>query len=134
DTVFLVTALDENFNLRRIERYLAAAWNSGARPVVLLNKADLHADAAIARAEVETIAPGVPVVALSATCDAALSALTPWLVPGETIAFLGSSGVGKSTLVNRLLGTDRLATRAISDAVGKGRHTTTRRELILAPG
>ncbi len=133
DTVLLVTALDQNYNLRRIERYLALAWESGAQPVVVLNKSDLHVDPAGARAEVESIASGAPVVALSAARDESLEALAPWLVPGRTLALLGSSGVGKSTLINRLLGTDRLLTSAISAAVGKGRHTTTHRELIVAP-
>ena len=134
DTVFLVTALDYNFNLRRIERYLAAAWASGAQPVVVLNKSDLHPDPDSARAEVTAIAPGAPVVTLSAL-DAATphTVLAPWLRPGGTVAFLGSSGVGKSTLTNALLGSAHLATGAISTAVNKGRHTTTRRELILAP-
>ncbi len=219
DTVLLVTALDQNFNLRRIERYLAVAWESGAQPVVVLNKADLHPDPAAARAAVAAIAPAVPILALSALApfgptaptgtsdpsdssdptnpsdssnlidlsdlsdildlsdpsmrfsdpigstkrtDRAGSSLTPgqmvgpgmrsgvgpgprlgpglglvelapWLVPGQTLAFLGSSGVGKSTLINRLLGAERQVTNAISDAVGKGRHTTTQRELIVAP-
>ncbi len=136
DTVLLVTALDQNFNLRRIERYLAVAWESGAQPVVVLNKADLHPDPLAARAEVETIAIGAPVVTLSAigaTGPDHLDALAPWLTPASTLAFLGSSGVGKSTLINRLVGTERQATRTISDAVGKGRHTTTHRELILSP-
>ncbi|MES2695647.1 MAG: ribosome small subunit-dependent GTPase A [Verrucomicrobiota bacterium] len=135
DTVFLVTALDQNYNLRRIERYLAVAWESGAQPVVLLNKADLHPDAAAARAEVEAIAATAPVVAVSALHDASstLTALAPWLIPGHTLALLGSSGVGKSTLINALLGTERQLTGGISDAVGKGRHTTTHRELIVAP-
>lgn len=135
DTVFLVTALDQNYNLRRIERYLAVAWQSGAQPVVLLNKADLHADPNAARSEVEKIAATAPVVVVSALHDTAatLGALAPWLVPGKTLALLGSSGVGKSTLVNTLLGVDRQRTSHVSDAVGKGRHTTTHRELIVAP-
>lgn len=136
DTVFLVTALDHNFNLRRIERYLAVAWESGAQPVVVLNKADLHPDPAIARGEVLAVAPGAPVVTLSAL-EAGFAdprdALAPWLGAGRTVAFLGSSGVGKSTLINRLLGTDHQATGTISHAVNKGRHTTTHRELLIAP-
>jgi len=144
DTVFLVTALDHNFNLRRIERYLAVAWESGAQPVVILNKADLHADPATAQAEVAAIAPGAPVLTLSAldfSTDRTAAgplfidpcvALAPWLAPGRTVAFLGSSGVGKSTLINHLVGTAHQATAAISDAVNKGRHTTSRRELLLA--
>ncbi|HUR56863.1 MAG TPA: ribosome small subunit-dependent GTPase A [Opitutaceae bacterium] len=133
DTVLLVTALDQNFNLRRIERYLAVAWESGAQPVVVLNKADLHASPARAQAEVEAIAGGAPVITLSATDEAGLERLAPWLVPARTLALLGSSGVGKSTLINRLVGAERQATSLISDAVGKGRHTTTHRELIVTP-
>lgn len=135
DTVFLVTALDQNYNLRRIERYLAVAWQSGAQPVVLLNKADLHPNPSAARAEVEAIAATAPVVSVSALHDSAatLAALAPWLAPSKTLALLGSSGVGKSTLVNTLLGADRQRTSHVSDAVGKGRHTTTHRELIVAP-
>jgi ribosome biogenesis GTPase len=134
DTVLLITALDQNFNLRRIERYLAVARESGAEPVIILNKSDLHSDPAAARAEVESIAINAGVVTLSAIGAQGLDALDPWLLPGRTLAVLGSSGVGKSTLINRLLGFDHLATGAISDAVGKGRHTTTHRELIVTPG
>lgn len=133
DTVLLVVALDQNFNLRRIERYLTVAWESGAQPVVVLNKSDLHADPAAARRAVESIAPGTPVVSVSATQTEGLGQLTPWLVPSRTLALLGSSGVGKSTLINRLSGTDHQRTGDISDAVGKGRHTTTHRELMVAP-
>jgi ribosome biogenesis GTPase len=133
DTALLITALDQNFNLRRIERYLAATRESGADPVVILNKTDLHPDPAAALAEVASIAGGAPVVALSAARGEGLEDLAPWLVPGRTLALLGSSGVGKSTLINRLLGVDYMATAAISHAVGKGRHTTTHRELIVTP-
>ncbi len=133
DTVFLVTALDHNYNLRRIERYLAVTWESGAQPVVLLNKSDLHAAPETVRAEVETIAIGAPVLALSASRGTGIEAMARWLQPGKTVAFLGSSGVGKSTLINRVLGTDRQTTSAISEVVGKGRHTTTHRELLVTP-
>lgn len=133
DTVFLVSGLDENFNLRRIERYLTATRASGAQPVVVLNKADLHLDPSAAEADVRALARTTPVVTLSAARDPDLAPLQPWLIPGATVALLGSSGVGKSTLINRLLGTDRLATGAVSAAVNKGRHTTTRREMIVLP-
>lgn len=130
DTVFLVTGLDENYNPRRIERYLAVARASGAAPVVLLNKSDLHPSPARAVAKIAAVSNGAPVVALSAAHGDGLAALDAWLVPGRTVALLGSSGVGKSTLINRLLGTARQDTGPISAAVNKGRHTTTRRELI----
>ena len=133
DVAFVVTSLNEDFNLRRIERYLAAAWESGAEPVAILSKSDLSGDAAAAVLEVEAIAPGVPVHALSAETGEGLDALAEHIGPGRTVALVGSSGVGKSTLVNRLLGQERMATRAIR-ADGRGRHTTTTRELVLLPG
>ena len=133
DTVLLVTALDQNYNLRRIERYLAVAWESGAQPIVVLSKSDLHSDPDAARSEVESIAIGAPVINVSAIAGEGIDGLAEWLQPGRTLAMLGSSGVGKSTLINRLLGADRQRTSAVSDAVGKGRHTTTHRELLVAP-
>ena len=134
DTVFLVSALDGNYHLHRLERYLAAAWASGAQPVILLNKADLAADdAKDLPAEIATVAPGVPVFVVSAQTRRGLKALTPYLTPGATIALLGSSGVGKSTLINRLVGENLQDTQAVRDADGKGRHTTTQRELLVAP-
>jgi ribosome biogenesis GTPase len=133
DTVFLVTGLDGDYNPRRIERYLAAAYGTGAQPVVLLNKADLCDDPAGAVEEVACIAPGVPVHALSATDGAGLDALAPYLGSGRTVALLGSSGVGRSTIINSLLGADVLAVNTVRVSDSHGRHTTTHRELIHLP-
>ncbi len=133
DTVFLVSGLDLDFNLRRIERYLAAAWESGATPVLVLNKADLAADLDAIVAEVEALSPGTPLVTLSALEGDGLDALAPWLTSGSTVALLGSSGVGKSTLVNALLGEARQATREVREGDSRGRHTTTHRELVPLP-
>lgn len=133
DVVFLVTGLDGNFNLRRIERYLTEAWSSGAQPVVLLNKADLCDDVAACIRSVEAVAPGAAVHAVSAARNEGVDVVRSYLTPGRTIAFLGSSGVGKSTIINRLLGEDRQEVQAVSNAVGKGRHTTTSRSLLLHP-
>lgn len=137
DTVFLVTALDHDFNLRRLERYLAMAWESGASPAILLNKIDLidlSATVEARRAEVARIAAGVPVHPISARDGRQLEQLAPYLAPGQTVALLGSSGVGKSTLINRLLGEERLATREVRESDSRGRHTTTHRELVPLPG
>jgi len=134
DTVFLVSGLDGDFNPRRIERYLATAWESGAEPVVVLNKADLVADLVARVAEVEAISPGVDVVAMSALAGEGLGALAPWLGAGRTVALVGSSGVGKSTLVNALLGEQRQATAGVREDDSRGRHTTTHRELVPLPG
>jgi ribosome biogenesis GTPase len=133
DVVWLVASLEVEPNLRRIERYLAMAWEGGAQPVVVLNKADLHPDVAGVAAAVAGIAPGVPVVAASAVTGAGMDELAAWLEPGRTLALLGSSGVGKSTLANRLLGDERQSTAATRDD-GRGRHTTTRRQLLRLPG
>jgi ribosome biogenesis GTPase len=134
DTVFIVTALDADFSPRRIERYLAAATTSGAEPVVLLNKADLAEDEAGASAQIAALAHGAPVHVVSAKTRRGLKALAPWLQPGRTVAFLGSSGVGKSTLINRLCGEQVQATQEVREDDAKGRHTTTVRELIATPG
>ena len=133
DTVFLVTGLDGNFNLRRIERYLALAWESGANPVVVLNKADLCDTLDECVADAEAVALGVPVIAVSATEREGLERLAAYLRPGKTIALLGSSGVGKSTLTNSLAGEELQEVGDVSGSVGKGKHTTTHRELILIP-
>lgn len=133
NTVFLISGLDGDFNLRRIERYLLLVWESGANPVILLNKADLCEDVAARRAAVEAIAPGVPIFALSASQNQGLSQLSPYLTVGQTVALVGSSGVGKSTLTNQLLGSDRQSTQAVRQDDSRGRHTTTHRELMVLP-
>ena len=133
DVAFLVTSLNEDLNLRRLERYLILAWESGARPVIVLTKADLHPAPELAVAEVETIAGGVPVYAISTVSGTGLELVRSELGAGLTAVLLGSSGVGKSTLVNTLAGEELLATQEIRDD-GKGRHTTTRRELVQLPG
>ncbi|RXK54879.1 ribosome small subunit-dependent GTPase A [Oleiharenicola lentus] len=133
DTVFLVAGLDGNYNLHRMERYLAAAWASGAEPVVLLNKADLNDDTQALIAELGITGRGVPVHVVSAQTRRGLKALAPYLVPGRTVALLGSSGVGKSTLINRLVGERLQDTQEVREADNKGRHTTTQRELIVTP-
>jgi len=133
DTVFLVAGLDHDFNPRRIERALVLAWESGASPVVLLNKADLGGDLEALRLEMEAAAPGVPVHVVSGRRGDGMDALEPYLAPGRTVALLGSSGVGKSTLVNRLLGEDRQPTAEVRPHDQRGRHTTTYGELIVLP-
>jgi ribosome biogenesis GTPase / thiamine phosphate phosphatase len=134
DTAFIVVALDGDFNLRRLERYLAQGRESGAAPVILLNKADDCAELAKRIAEVEHIAMGIPVFALSARYGHAVGALDPFLSPGKTVVLLGSSGAGKSTLVNRLMGEDRQQVGEIRESDSRGRHTTTSRDLLLLPG
>ncbi len=131
DTVFLVQALNHEFNIRRMERYLVVALESGAAPVVILNKADLSDDADAKKLAVEQIAQGVPVYSISAKLNQGVEQLHTYLDVGKTIAFLGSSGVGKSTLINRLIGADRQKVSEIRETDDKGRHTTTHRELIL---
>ncbi len=134
DTVFLVMGLDRDYNPRRIERALVLAWESGADPVVLLNKADLCDDVEARRVEIEAAAPGVPVRVIAAKPGQGLDDLAPWLEPGRTVALLGSSGVGKSTIVNQLLGEERQKTRSVRESDQRGRHTTTHRELVVLPG
>ena len=134
DTVFLTTGLDGDFSLRRIERYLVTAWESGAQPVVLLTKADLCDETDARVREVEEVASGAPVHATSARQNDGLEILGQYLGPGRTVALLGSSGVGKSTLINRLLGREQQRTAEVSAYKARGRHTTTNRELILLPG
>jgi ribosome biogenesis GTPase len=132
DTVFLCMALNNDFNLRRLERYLSIAWESGATPVVVLTKADLCEDLAERQAAVGAVAAGAEILCTSAMAEDGAAALLPYLAPGRAAAFLGSSGVGKSTLINRLLGGDVLKTNGLRND-DKGRHTTTHRELLLLP-
>jgi len=131
DTVFLVLGLDGDYNPRRLERYLVLAWESGARPVVVLNKADLCDDVPSRRLETESVAAGAPVHVVCALSGDGLDVLASELQPGRTVALLGSSGAGKSTLVNRLLGSEVRATREVRAADSRGRHTTTARELVV---
>ena len=133
DTVFLCMSLNNDFNLRRLERYLAVAWESGADPVVLLTKADLCADIPQKQAEVASVAMGAAVLTVSAMESDGYHQVMPYLTAGRTVAFVGSSGVGKSTLINRLLGKERLATDGLRND-DKGHHTTTHRELLVLPG
>ncbi|MBC7883721.1 MAG: ribosome small subunit-dependent GTPase A [Anaerolineae bacterium] len=130
DTAFLVSGLDGDFNPRRIERYMVLAWESGANPVIVLSKADLCSDVAHCLRAVESIAAGLPIVVLSANEDQGLLALQKYLKPGQTAALLGSSGVGKSTIVNRLMGRQIQRTAEVRADDSRGRHTTTHRELI----
>ena len=130
DTVFVVCALNQDFNLRRIERYLAIVWDSGARPVVLLNKADLAADRHALHTETERIAVGASVHTISALEGSGLAEIDPYLARGKTIALVGSSGVGKSTLINRLSGS-HLAVQPVRASDDRGRHTTTSRQMLF---
>ncbi len=135
DTSFLVSGLDDNWNLRRIERYLTVAWDSGTKPVLVLNKTDGCADVASIRSEVEAVSMGVPVICVSALTGAGVPDLRACLGgDNSTAVFLGSSGVGKSTLINRLLGDDAMVTGMVRTGDSRGRHTTSHRELLLMPG
>jgi ribosome biogenesis GTPase / thiamine phosphate phosphatase len=135
DTVFIVSGLDggRNFNLRRIERYLTLAWNSGATPVIVLNKVDLCPEVDSYVQSIEDIAPGISVHPVSAKERIGLEALKNYLPKGNTGAFLGSSGVGKSAIINSLLGIEKQETGEVRQDDHMGRHTTTKRELILLP-
>ncbi len=134
DTVLIAQSLNQDFNLPRLERTLALALQSGGAPVILLTKADLCADAQPYLAAVRQRFPDVPALAVSAATGAGMAGLAPYLAPGRTLVILGSSGVGKSSLINALLGQDAQATAAIRAQDGKGRHTTTARQLLMLPG
>ncbi len=134
DVAFLVMGLDErDYNVRRLERYLTTAWEGGAEPVIVLNKADLATDPEAQVAETETVVFGVPVHAVSAETGEGVDELRRHLAGNRTAALLGSSGVGKSSLINRLLGEERFRTAGVRSD-GRGRHTTTHRELVAVPG
>jgi ribosome biogenesis GTPase len=133
DVVFLVMALDNDFSVRRMERYVLLARESGAAPVVLLTKPDLAHDVSSQVAEVGAIAGELPIHVLSPKRDEGVDQVRAYLSTGRTAALLGSSGVGKSTIINRLLGSDRLRTRDVRESDSKGRHTTTHRELVKLP-
>jgi len=134
DNVFVVNALDQRWSLRRLERYLTLAWQSGARPVIVLTKADLDPDnVARAVADAETVAFGTPIHPVSSISGEGMDALIRYHSASQTVALIGLSGAGKSTLINLLLGQERMRTAAVRDD-GKGRHTTTHRELVPLPG
>ena len=132
DTIFLVSALDQDFNARRIERYLVMSRQSGAQPVIVLNKADLPVNIARIMADIESVAPNVPVHAVTAKGNGAnVDSLRSYLTIGRTVALLGSSGVGKSTIINALAGQDLLKTAAVRESDGRGRHTSVHRQLLV---
>ena len=134
DIVFLVSGLDGDFNLRRIERYLIMASESGAQPVLVLNKLDLCDDPKEKERQIRSITAKTPLYMMSAINEEGLEIFRSSLKEGRTGALLGSSGVGKSTIINRLLGEERMETREVRETDSRGRHTTVRRELLLLPG
>ena len=134
DVVFIVMGLDADFNVRRLERYLLLARESGAAPVILLTKTDLTAALPEQLADVTALAPDIPVHAVSPRRNEGLDQVAGYLTPGRTAALLGSSGVGKSTIINRLMGRESMRTREVRESDSRGRHTTTHRELVTLPG
>lgn len=133
DTVFLLTSLNHDFSLRRIERYLIIAWESGANPVIVLSKSDLCDRVADSINQIQSVARGVPIHAISSVTGSGLQDIAQYFKRGETVALLGSSGVGKSTLINHLVGVERLRVQTVREHDDRGRHTTTHRELVLLP-
>ncbi len=132
DTIFLCMSLNNDFNIRRLERYLSIAWDSGATPVVVLTKSDLCTDLEDKLLDVSSVAFGVDILVTTTIEESGFDEIKPYICDGKTVAFIGSSGVGKSTLINCLLGEHKMDTNGLRDD-DKGRHTTTHRELILLP-
>jgi len=134
DTVFIVSALDRDFNLHRIERYLLLSWTSGAQPVLVLNKSDVCKNIDKKTGDLKVIAMDSPIHVMSAKDNIGLDQLRPYITTGSTCAFLGSSGVGKSTIINELLGYEKFDTGEVRSVDSRGRHTTTFREMVRASG
>ncbi len=133
DTCFLITALDNDFSVRRIERYLTTVYNSGINPVVVLNKTDLVPDPDVYLDQVKKVTFGTPVIPVCGITSSGVGNLSAYIQTGKTVVFLGSSGVGKSTIINRLFGTERQKVNLVREGDQKGRHTTTVRELMVLP-
>jgi len=134
DTVFIVTGLDEDFSVRRIERYLVLVWDGGGRPALIFTKPDLCDEPDARRAEAEAVAGGIGTFVVNGITGDGVDGVRATVPAGETVVLIGSSGVGKSTLINRLLGEERLRTGVVSDRDRRGQHTTTHRELVVMPG
>ena len=134
DTIFICMSLNADFNLRRLERYLSIAWNSMATPVIVLTKADLCDHLEKKLADLSKVSVGTDIVVCSSKDESGFEEVRSYIKQGKTIAFIGSSGVGKSTLINRLAGRDIMTTKEIREDDAKGRHATTHRQLLLLPG
>lgn len=134
DIIFICMSLNADFNLRRVERYLSIAWNSMATPVIVLTKADLCEELDQRLLEISKVSVGTDVVVCSSMAENGYEDILPYIGEGKTIAFIGSSGVGKSTLINRLMGSEVMFTKGIRNDDDKGRHTTTHRQLLVLPG
>lgn len=131
DTLFICMSANKDFNLRRLERYITIAWNSGARPVIIITKIDLAENLELMKDQIDEIAIGMDILYVSSLTGDGMEAINKYLCPSKTIGFIGSSGVGKSTLINYLLGQDRMLVGNIREDDQKGKHTTTHRELIV---